>query len=240
MNRPYTVTYQVTWSGEPSDYAILPPQLVPVDWASVSVESAEAFVQDGKNVVRQRLTIIPRKSGEHRLPEVRIAYLAPNTIQEPPKTPGSPATDPAPSDPPSLRADPSQVLVSPDRTLAWLFGGLFFVCTTLVVAILVRHWGKRRVVLPGQQSPAPDLSAAQADLQRAKKHRLDGRFYEYYAELTRAAEKLLPQHAEVLTGLKARTQDVGYRGIRPTDSEMDSDYREIERVLNRFMEESAT
>jgi hypothetical protein len=78
----------------------------------------------------------------------------------------------------------------------------------------------------------------QGALHAARRQRLDGKFYEFYLELGRAAAALPsegrpPGLAETL---KARAQEVGYKGVRPTDDRMDGDVRDVERALTRYKE----
>jgi len=84
-----------------------------------------------------------------------------------------------------------------------------------------------------------DVAAIEQALQRARRCRLDGRFYEFYNELAGAAAAL-PTHGpepDLATALRDRAQHAGYTGKRPTDDRMDGDLRDVERALGRCMEE---
>ncbi|NIA15493.1 MAG: hypothetical protein GWP08_15625 [Nitrospiraceae bacterium] len=120
----------------------------------------------------------------------------------------------------------------------WIFGGLG---ASLFLGGF-GWWLARRKRRPEPAAPSSDessLSAVQDSLHRARKHRLDGRFYEYYTALSEAAADLSAkgESCELTAGLRARAQDVGYRGHRPTDDEMDGHFRDVERALARRKEE---
>jgi hypothetical protein len=67
---------------------------------------------------------------------------------------------------------------------------------------------------------------------------LDGHFYEYYLELARAVNALPAERkpAGLAETLQGRAQAVGYQGVRPTEDEMDGDFRDVERALTRYKE----
>jgi hypothetical protein len=72
----------------------------------------------------------------------------------------------------------------------------------------------------------------------ARVHRQEGDFYKFYLELARAASAL-PDPGEppnLAAALKARAQEAGYKGARPTDDQMDGDLRDLERAVARHKE----
>lgn len=233
--RPYRVECEVTWEGEPSAYAVLSAETNPVDWGIIDIESAKAFVRDGTNVVSQVIEIVPDKAGSYEVPEIRVKFLNPEATSPA----ESAASVTAPSDssvPPPLRADPFIIEVRAPRTQFWISGGLG---ASLFLGMAGWWFVRKRARLRPIPAPATDsstLSQAEAALHRARKHRLDGSFYEYYVELGRAAD-FLPtagSSSELAASFKARANAVGYKGERPGDDEMDSDFREVERALARW------
>ena len=68
----------------------------------------------------------------------------------------------------------------------------------------------------------------------ARQRRVAGQYYAFYGALARAAQAAKQDGQELAERLHARAQDVGYTGARPTDDEMDSDLRELERLLSRY------
>lgn len=75
-------------------------------------------------------------------------------------------------------------------------------------------------------------------LHEARRYRLDGNFYHYYQALTDAAALCDRAPDEDLVGkLRERTRQVGYQGLRPSDDELDSVMREVERASRGVNEE---
>ena len=72
----------------------------------------------------------------------------------------------------------------------------------------------------------------------ARQHRLDGDFYRFYLDLSRAAEALhaTGEAPELAATFKTRAQEAGYKGARPTDDQMDGDLRDLERAAARHKE----
>jgi hypothetical protein len=244
-NRAYRIVCEVSWVGSPLDYAILPAEADPIDWGTAKVSHVRAYVRsdaDGaRNIVSQTLEITPNKTGEFQTPEIRISYLTPeatspaeNSAAPKAAAPGTVPPDSGAS--PSLRADPFSIVVQPDRTLIWVFGGLG--ASLLLTALgwrFARHSRKPQPTL----SPKPaDLPAIQGGLHRARQLRLDGNFYEYYLELARTVNGLPTERkpAGLAEALEGRAQAVGYQGVRPTDDEMDGNFRDVERALTRYKE----
>ena len=231
--RPYRIVCEVSWEGDPGAYAIAPAEVDQIEWGTVTVREARAFVRDGRNVVSQTVEIVPDKPGDYKTPEIRIAYLQPEATP-PAKTAAAGTVPSAPSVPPTLVADPSEMVVRPSRRLAWVFGGL----GTFLLLLLPLGWWSARLLRRPQPKPesaaATSYLAAQDALQQARQYRLDGEFYEYYRALGRAARPVAPDLADTLD---VRGKAVGYRGVRPTDDDMDSDWRAVERVLSQKQEE---
>lgn len=233
----FCVVYEVSWAGSPAEYSILPAEADPIDWGTVRVSDVRAFVRDGANVVSQTLVIVPNKRGLFKSPKVRVPYLIPEAT--PPAEKPAPGTVPPDSSAsPSLGADPFDIEVRASIPYAWISGGLG--ASLLLTAL--GWWSVRfsRRPQPPLKTPADaDLARVQQAMHTARQHRLDGDFYGYYQDLHQMAEAMpLPDadHANRIATLAARMQEVGYRGVRPTDDQMDGDWRDIERALTRYKE----
>lgn len=244
-NQAYRVTLEVTWSGGASDYAILPAEMDPIDWGTMTIRAARAFVRDAgngesQNVVSQTLEFVPNKVGEFTTPAIRVFYLNPGATPPAEKVDHGTAP-PDSSASPSLGAEPFTIVVRPARTtLFWISGGLGASLLLTAVGWWSVHLLHRRQPTLYTGGSVPASQTVQFTLHRARQHRLDGKFYEYYVELARAAEQLPPagQPGGLAAALKARAQEVGYKGVRPTDDAMDGDFREIERALTRCGEDA--
>jgi hypothetical protein len=102
----------------------------------------------------------------------------------------------------------------------------------------VGRYRKRKRIAPGDAASPQNFSSAATALSTARQHRCDGRPYECYRELLRAAEHLSSKEVGLVNHMKKRIQDVGYKGERPSDDFIDGDFREVERALKRCREEA--
>ncbi|MBN2312111.1 MAG: hypothetical protein JXR94_24245 [Candidatus Hydrogenedentes bacterium] len=228
---PFRIACEVSWAGEPDEFVIV-SEIEPIDWGDAAVTGARAFVRDGRNVVVQVIEVVPHEPGEYMTPAISIAYLPP----APPKAPGGDGTEaaaPASDSVPTLRVAPFAIRVVPDRSLLY---GVLGACAA-GVAMALGWWALRRKRAgraTAGTAPAvePDMAAFAAALAEAKQHRLAGEYYDCYRGLSRAAAALLEQ--ELAGRLSLRAEQVGYRGARPTDDEVDSDVRALERARARY------
>lgn len=241
-NRAYRVTYEVSWEGDPNQYAVLPAEIDSIDWGGVNLSETRATVRGGVNIISQTIEVTPRESGDLEMPGVRIAYLSPENLA-PPEKPGPPTHPTAPDASPQLRAEPFALQVRPDRTLTWLLGALGALFMSFLTVWVVRRRRTRSLVLAtaagsAASGTAVDLAAAESALQSARQRRMDGNYYEFYLGLARAAASLGSGAQEQAAQLNANAQHIGYRGTRPTDDQMDADIRALERHINRYKEEA--
>lgn len=146
-NQAYRVTLEVTWSGGASDYAILPAEMDPIDWGTMTIRAARAFVRDAgngesQNVVSQTLEFVPNKVGEFTTPAIRVFYLnpgatppaekvdhgtAPLTLAPPPRSEQNRSLSWL--DPPEQPCSGSPVASGPPSSSLLLAGGLCISCT---------------------------------------------------------------------------------------------------------------
>jgi len=228
-NEPYAVVCEVSWAGDAAAWAILPAQVEAVAWGAVEVAKAEASVRDGINSVTQLVIITPVRTGSYESPEILIPYRNPEDLT-PPET-SAPATNPTGLRvDPTLKADPFILHVKPDRTLAWVSGGL----GALLLCLVLGGWLARKRRPPvGHPSFEPTSTPSEdSPLYEARRHRLDGRPYEFYLSLTRALSAY-PGEAELSSRLKERAQAVGFQGVVPTEAQLTEDYADVERALAR-------
>lgn len=236
-HRPLQVGYEISWIGDATDYVIFPAELESIDWGTVRLAQARCFVRDGRNFVVQTVEVVPYEPGDYEFPTVQIAYVSPEQ-QIPPETPPPSTGPPTASSLPTLRAEPFPLEVQSPRTFVWVSGGLgaFVLCTALGC-----WWIWRRPIpsLTTVSGTAPvDYDAVRSALQTAKQRRMDDEFYECYQELSRLAGLLSSPDGELVCALKNRGQEVGYRGVRPSEDLLDMDFREVERLIKRRKEET--
>jgi len=241
VGRTCQVVYEVTWAGEPDEYAILAAEIEAFDWGTARVSEVSATVRGGENVVRQVVELTPTAPGIHDMPQVTIPFVDKQAItQQAAPEPGPEAAKAEPPALPTLQAETFRLRVVPSNPLYWVmggFGGLLALGVLLVVWRLLRR--SKGAAEPAQEPvPTGDLQNAQRFLHEAKRHQVDGDFYRFYLALAGAAEAVNPEDADTASKLKTRAQDVGYGGVNVEKHEADSDYRTVERALRKRVEES--
>lgn len=227
----FRVSYEISWTGSPSDYTVLPAEVEPLDWGTCTLLPSKAYVRDGRNVIVQEVEFVANQLGEVQIPAVEFQYLRPEDVQKPEK-PDTPMHLNVSDAPPKLRADPFPLLVQPHTTPAWLFGvlGALFLFVLLYVGWRIRR-SSRRAAASVATPQTVDHHAVRSHLNTAKRLRLEGDFYGAYRELAAAGEHVQSRDPELSKRLARKTENVGYRGLRPTEDEMDGDVRAIERAM---------
>ena len=240
--KPYRIVCEISWVGAPTIYTILPARIDDIGWGRAEVATVESFLRDGANVTAQTVEIVPDAPGSYQTPAISISYLTPD-IAAPPKAPEASQPASTPPELPSLKVEPFALEVRGPNVLAWALGclgsfGLLAGCAALATWP-ARRRRKRKQIVPESPDSRVDFRAAQGALHEAKKCRLDGKPYEFYVALRNAAATLSHNgRGELSDTLAKRAQTVGYKGVRPTDDEMDTDYREVERMLRRTTEDT--
>lgn len=228
----HRIEYEVRWAGEATDFTVFPAEFDPIDWGTARLVQIKTAFRDGHHVVVQTMEVVADQPGEYEFPEVRIAYLEPDT-QLPPETQEPSTSPPASSTLPTLRAEPRALKVTPPRTFIWVSG----IIVIIVVCAGLGWWWRRPRSKADLAAQSPkdevDLDAVRQVVQSAKRHRLNGEFYDCYRDLGRAAELLLSPESELVQTLKNKVKDVGYRGGRPSEDQLDVDFREVERLIRR-------
>ncbi len=237
VDRPFDVQCEVRWTGDAGEYSVMPVELDSFDWGTATLGPVEASVEDGVNVVRQRVTITPAKAGEFKLPELRVGLQSPGTPPVP-KASESPTHPSSPSATPTLRSQPPSVTVKPHRPLAWMAG----IPGALLLIGAGTWWARRRRAarparVSSPTSAAVTPTAAESALLTARQRRIEGDVYACYSSLLVAAEALPGVADELKPRLEACARDAGYRGWRPENDELDSDIRAVERALRKAKEE---
>lgn len=217
---PFFVTYTLRWDGEADACQAPPLTLGSIDWGNARLIETSASGEEVGYYVVQRVEVVANTPGEYKLPAVTISLQ--------PKGDSSAKIE--------LTAGPVAVSVHPDYRVWWLAGtvlglGLLGAATVLLA--------RRRRAQPAGIQVTP-VQKAQAALHLARRNRLDGRYYEFYLALAEAAQALAGNGADENPepAMRQRAQAVGYQGLRPTDDEMDSALRDVERLLRHAKEET--
>jgi len=116
------------------------------------------------------------------------------------------------------------------RRYSLLGGGVF--CIIIISCLFWLWYAKKK----SQQVVSSEPSSREF-LHEARKHRLDGNYYEYFHTLHGVAEKIYgrkrqPELANLMKRIKEKMNEVGYKGVKPTEAEMDGFWKEVEKYLS--------
>lgn len=227
--------FVVTLSGvEPGQsYTLLPPasgsepslDWGTITWGGVSVSGAEPQFQ-------LSLSITAAEPGDFELPALQVRAL-PIATQAP--MPGEALAEAVPL---VVATKPMTVQVRRDLMPLYVALGAG-VLALMAVALLALAWRRGRGKQSDDAIEGTPREQAREHLHHARRHRLDGNFYEFYRSLSAAARALEQEGGQASWSprLDARAQDVGYRGVRPTEDEMDGAMKDLEQALTQRKED---
>ncbi len=222
---PFLLTYTVQWEGDADDFFVAPAETDPFEGGTCSVRSVEAYSREGRQVVEQHIEVVANRPGTLTLPEVRVPYR-------------EAGKDDAKA--------PVTYLVAPDLSVevreehdrpAWIVPASVVLVMVVAAGLVGLVRRKKHVDKGPVQSPAERV---QSQLHEAQRHRLDGDYYAFYQTLDRIMGQCgMDEEAKALKEkLDRRVREVGYQGARPHDDELTGDYRDVERAVARWKEES--
>ncbi len=224
----FPVEYVVSWEGNPHDYAVLPPTLTEQAWGSAELLEIRTLSQGTRQEVRVIVGYYADEPGDFEIPslQVRVAEVGESTEN---------SIVALESDAPTqvLDAPPIMMHVRHSRVFIWLGGVFVAICALLGVL----YFQARKRAVQTQVSEPTSREQAQRMLHEARKHRLDGDFYQHYRALARALDLIAeeePVEAALRERIGNRIDDTGYRGRRPADDELDGDFRDVERIITLF------
>lgn len=234
LNKVYSVVYEITWVGDPDEFIVAPPSIPPIAWGAAEVTRSRTAERDGANMLYYTLEFTAEGPGTYEIPEVVFQYFTPDQVPQPgPAESGAEATAQADTEFPRLQAEsimltvraPSTSSVSTTVAIVLLLGG-----------VLAAAWGYRTLRRKGTTtSQADPLAEVSAIMHGAKGKRLDGDYYAFYSEMLKAVQRLEQGTAvrALQTAIGDRTGEVGFKGIRPSDDEMDGVERDVERAVSK-------
>jgi hypothetical protein len=239
VHKPFVVECRVQWEGPADAYVVLPAEWDAVDWGAVRVISTETWGEGDTHGVTERLEVIAERAGSFELGPIRIPYAA--------KAAGGSNVLGADQEPATfVKSEPITVVIVAKAPLGWpIWAGIGagVVLALAVSGALVFEARRRRGPMGPAVTPQEEI---QSGLHDARRQRLDGDYYAFYVQLERALarlETLNAGDAETQTlrqSIKRRMEDTGYRGVRPSDDQMDGDIKDVERAVKRWREQSAS
>lgn len=213
---------QLTVSFSQSEAAGAPPGIVAPEWGTLpvgltaTIQSIEAESAASGTESRIVIGLTAQEAGEYAIPSFQIALLG--------QSEGP------------FETDAFSLKVRAANTEQWMavLAGLVVLLVGGAVYLRQRRGARATTAALGQTRA--DRIAAK--LHEARRYRLDGNFYAYYQALSDAAAWCDTAPDEDLAAkLRERTRQVGYQGLRPSDDELDSVMREVERASRRVNEE---
>jgi hypothetical protein len=225
--KPFALDYVVSWTGGPDDYRVLPPEVPEVAWGGLEVAEATARETDNGYEVAFTVLATADEAGEHQIPELTFSISSPEDLT-PPEAARHSDPPPSPVVHPQLRADPQTLRVSPTRALVFVSGGL----GALLLFSFAGGWALwKRTHPPAVAVSGPaGVEAARLALYEARRHRLDGALYQAYSSMA-AAVGIVAADSPLKAQLDATARDVGYRGARPPEDQVEADLRAVERAV---------
>ena len=235
INEPYRVVYETSWTGAPDAFAILPTDPEPVPWATSRTAQMATRAEGGKFFVTQTVEYVPYEAGEFEVSPFVVSYFEPASVENSESAEEEDGGEQLPEQQ-IIRAAGFTVYVQPDLGPYIFYGtalALFAALTGAGAWTLVQR--RRRARLEGVSGGVSVPQTVCAALNVARQYRLDGKFYEFYKELSRAATLLAPSVAarKLREKLEADAKEVGYRDVRPSDDDMDGALKVVERAIQR-------
>lgn len=233
VGEPYRVVYETSWTGAPDAFAVLPTDPETVPWATSRSTQMATRAEGAKFFVTQTVEYVPYEAGEFEVSPFVVSYFDPALIED---------SESTSEDAPGEELPEQQTISAPAFTVSVRadLGPYIFYGTALALVAALGAAGawtllrrRRRARLEGASEGVAVPQTVHAVLNLARQYRLDGKFYEFYKELSRAATLLAPSVAvrKLREKLEADAKDVGYRGVRPSDDEMEGSLKDVERAM---------
>lgn len=233
VGEPYRVVYETSWTGAPGDYVVLPTDTETVPWATALSTQMATRGEGAKFFVTQTVEYVPHEPGEFEVPPFVVSYFDPALIEDFELASEKAGGEQLPEQQ-TIRTAGFTVSVQSDLgryIFYWTALALFAALSAAGAWTLAQR--RRRARLEGASGGAAVPQTAHGALNLARQYRLDGKFYEFYKELSRAATLLAPSVAarKLREKIEADAKEVGYRGVRPTDDDMDGILKDVERAM---------
>ncbi len=222
INAPYTLVFELSWAGDPGEYASVPPTLDLTKWGMVSEITTSTAVEDGQNVIRHAVAILPAEIGAFSIPEVDVPYYSPGDLPEEDENGVTPAYTY-----PTLQA--GILLVNVREPADYMLNTVMILGLGIVLLTCAFVFQRRNAIRIARTTDYSEISIPSI-IHDARKHKLDQNYYLFFQGLLRAAgllknvaiRKELQKHYEELM-LAA-----GYQGLALSDDDMDAAVAKLE------------
>lgn len=234
VNEPYSLVFEVSWRGDPSEYASVAPTLNLDDWGAVSDITTSTHVEDGKNIIRHTIAILPTETGSFSIPETAVAYFAPADIPGKDKNGETPAFTY-----PTLQAGILSVTVR--EPTDYLLNSVIIAGFGIVLFSFALVFHRRNALRIAQSSDYLVMTVPSL-IHDAKKRRLDEDYYAFFQGLLRGAGLLKDSGAR--TRLQKRYEELalstGYKGVVPSDEQLNEAVEALEWAYRSDGESSSS
>ena len=216
----FAVEVRIAWEGDLASYVPQAPEVLLTSPDGASAErvgvAAESSGNEGSGTVDYRLRFRAESAGQLDLDAVLLRYL--------PRYESAPLVLRLPGG--------SLTIVEPASSLVWLVGGAALV---LVVGLL---WlGLRRRAAPVTEPTQSPFDALRADLDTARRARLDGDHERALEALERVANGLRDEDTEAERAggeLALLSEQIRFGGVVPAGDDLDRIHRLLERSSERL------
>ncbi|HOK08049.1 MAG TPA: hypothetical protein PLT82_02375 [Candidatus Hydrogenedens sp.] len=134
---------------------------------------------------------------------------------------------------------PIYIEVKKDNTMYTLIfvGGIIVLVIFVGIGLFV-YKGKR-----GEQVVQLEITDAEV-LHTARKFRLDGDYYEYFRTLLHIVQRLNEKEKKtelemLINKINEKMNDVGYRGFKPSETELEWFWKEVENCIDRYKKQES-
>lgn len=225
--REIEVRYTVVWNEKESRHVLLPPELPDVEWGSLRLISMAVRKKGERLDATILLGVTAAQPGRFTLPPLEFRLVA---LSE----------EEGWDDELSVLPLASSHLVSSEAVEIRISDSSAFVVPTILSAVVVvlaavlfylRRQRKKAAMATPVMSLDEELTFL---LHQARRHRLDGNYYEAYRSLYGLALKCQEHNGDVppplLSRLDDKIKDIGYRGKGPSESDLEGDFKDIEQL----------
>lgn len=219
--------YSLSWEDGGGDYVLLPPVLPELDWGRAELLSLTVRREGSQSLADILIEVIASESGQHNFPplELKVVPLDTASAENEMLVP--------------LPLSPSELVTTEALSIQIVEGNAFLkplllAAVVLLLALVLWHL-RRQKKAAASEEPAMSLAEELAALlHEARRFRLDGNYYETYRSLQALAMKCQDHGATpspaLLSRLEEGIKDCGYRGKRPSESDLEGDFKDVEQL----------
>lgn len=222
------ISWTFSWTDADASRTLLPPVLPEIEWGRLRVLSTRIHKNGSQMKAVTVLGVTPAQPGSHVLPALTFQFFP---LEEKDKGEQS-VTDLPPAASESVMTDALDIRVGGKTSFlfpAMLSGSvLFLACFLFYLRRRAKKRGDSAVAEPTLDERLGGL------LHQARRLRLDGSYYECYRLLHSIALQCHDNGRTVPPSLLSRLEkgmnDTGYRGKRPSETDLEGDFKDVEQV----------